>query len=153
MIMHYKIREALTAIKTFFNPRQKWLTRKIPNHWMDKDGLIELVLFECIKHYVEQEKGLQDQLDWDDELKNGFVCQEYVGRVKDVDSRLRKVYDYVKTERPALQKAHLDSYPELGTKGSYEELYGETNRLEQEIFDKDTEAMKTLIELRHYMWT
>lgn len=151
--MKYKIERIITNIKTFFNPRQKWLIKKIPNHWMDKDGLIELVLFECLIHYVEQEVGLQDKLDWDEELKNGFISEEYVANVKSIDGRLREAYDYVKYERPKLQKALDDSYPEFDAKGTYEELYGETNRLEQEICSKDTKAMQTIVELRQYMWT
>ena len=39
--------------------KQKWLTDKLDRAaWLDKDAIIEIVLFECLRHFVEEEKGL-----------------------------------------------------------------------------------------------
>lgn len=54
----YKIRRILDEIRWWWNPRQKWLIKKIPNHWIDKDYLWEICILEGIKHYVEQDGGL-----------------------------------------------------------------------------------------------
>jgi hypothetical protein len=62
MIMHY-IKHILRNIKEFFNPRQKWLLKKIPNSWCDKTELIKIVAFESIVHFVEEEKAFT-KIEW-----------------------------------------------------------------------------------------
>ena len=47
-------------IGAWFKPRQKWLTKTIPNTWCDKTSLIPHLLFTCLVNYVEDENGLQD---------------------------------------------------------------------------------------------
>lgn len=79
----------------WFNPRQKWLTKAIGNTWMDLDGVIETTLFECIKQYVEVEEGLVG--DWTNK--------------ESVKSELERAYQYVKYDRPLLQKKMDESYP------------------------------------------
>jgi hypothetical protein len=151
----YNIKSQISA---FFNPRQRWLTKKIPKTWHDKDGLIQIVLFECVVNYVEDENGLKDKIDWSEDMKNGHISQDYIDHVKDIDGRIRKVYEYITKTRPKLH-AQLDAaYPEyvglgLDITGTYEELYGEVNRIEKEISEKDTWAMQTIVELRECMWT
>jgi hypothetical protein len=36
---------------------------------------------------------------------------------------------------------------------TYEEKYGEVNRLEQLIQDKDTEVLSALVKYRHFFWS
>ena len=163
-------------ISAWFNPRQKWLTKTIPNTWCDKVTLIPHLLFECLIHYVEKEKGLQDQIDWSEDLKNGYVSQEYINDRQNRDATLRAVYNYVKTERAALEAAQDNSYPiplsstrDLFIKNEdgnstmrscddvygmpYEEAYAETNRLEKLIEEKDLWAMNTIVKYHQYLWT
>lgn len=163
-------------IEAWFNPRQKWLTRAIPNTWCDKTTLIPQLLFECLVHYVEEEKGLQDQLDWTSDLKDGHVTQDYIDTIYKRDAALRSAYNYIKFERPELQKQHENSYPEIKTpckemfavnKNGYntmrscEDLYGmpykqayaETNRLEKLIDKKDMVTMNVIVKYYQYMWT
>lgn len=162
-------------ISAWFNPRQKWLTETIPNTWCDKTTLIPHLLFECLIHYVEKEKGLQDQIDWSEDLKAGYVSQEYVNDHQNRDALLRAVYNYVKTERLELEAAHDNSYPiplspakDLFTKNedgnrtmrscedvygmAYAEAYAETNRLEKLIEEKDLWAMNTIVKYHQYLW-
>lgn len=164
------------SISAYFNPRQKWLTKTIPNRWCDKTSLIPHLLFTCLVHYVEEEKGLQDDYDYSEDLKAGFISQEYVNNVLTTDRELREVYNYIKTERPDLVEQHENSYPtpqqpntEFFTKGedghytlrsceelygmSYEEAYAETHRLEALLEEKDMWAMKTIIKHYQKMWT
>jgi hypothetical protein len=163
-------------IQAFFNPRQKWLTRTIPNTWCDKVSLVPHLLFTCLVHYVEDENGLQDQIDWSDDLEKGYTSQEYVDNVKSTDSELRSVYNYIKTERPQLEDQYNNSYPTPNSKGgdffvqdadgrytmrscedlyglSYEEAYAETHRLEKLIEEKDMSAMLTIVKHYQRLWT
>lgn len=163
-------------IETWFNPRQKWLTQTIPNTWCDKTYLIPQLLFECLVHYVEEEKGLQDQLDWTSDLKEGHVTQDYLDTIYKRDAALRSAYNYIKFERPELQLKHENSYPEIKTpckemlavnKDGYsimrscEDLYGmpckqayaENHRLEKLIEKKDMMTMKTIVKYYQYLWT
>ena len=163
-------------ISAWFNPRQKWLTKTIPNTWCDKTTLIPDLLFTCLIHYVEDEKGLQDEIDWGEDLKAGYVSQEYIDTIKTRSALFRAVYNYVKTERSELEAAHDNSYPiplsptkDLFTKNEdgnrtmrscltvygmpYAEAYAETNRLEKLIEEKDLWAMNTIVKYYQYMWT
>jgi hypothetical protein len=164
-------------IQAWFKPRQKWLTRTIPNTWCDKVTLIPHLLFACLVHYVEEEKGLQDEIDWSDDLEKGYVSQEYVDNVKATDSELRAVYNYIKVERPDLEKQHDNSYPTRSSAEindlfvedadgnctmrscedlygmSYAEAYAETTRLEKLIEEKDMWALQTIIKHYQKLWT
>lgn len=163
-------------ITSWLKPKQKWLTSTIPNTWCDKVTLIPHLLFECLIHYVEKENGLQDQIDWSDDIKKGYVSQEYIDTLKARDTELREVYNYVKTERAALEAAYDDSFPkplssfeDIFTKNesgnrlmrscedvygmSYKEAYAETNRLEKLIEEKDLWAMNTIVKYHQHMWT
>jgi hypothetical protein len=164
-------------ISAFFKPRQKWLTKTIPNTWCDKTALIPHLLFTCLTHYVEDEKGLRDHTDWTEDLEKGYISQEYVDSVKNTDNELREVYNYIKTERPELEKQHENSYPTPSSKAindlfikeedgnctmrsceelygmSYKEAYAEVHRLEALIEEKDMWAMKTIVKHYQKMWT
>jgi hypothetical protein len=163
-------------ISASFNPRQKWLTKSIPNTWCDKTTLIPHLLFECLIHYVEKEEGLQDQTDWSKDLKEGYVTQEYIDTMKTRDELLRAVYNYVKTERLVIESEQDNSYPiplsptkDLFTKNedgnrtmrtcddvygmSFTEAYAEVDRLEKLIEEKDMWAMNTIVKYYQYMWT
>ena len=164
-------------IQAFFNPRQKWLIRSIPNTWCDKVSLVPHLLFACLVHYVEDENGLQDQIDWSDDLEKGYISQEYLDNLKATDSELRSVYDYIKVERPDLEKKHEHSYPTHSSKAindlfvedadgnttmrsceelygmSYTEAYAETTRLEKLIEERDMWAMQTIVKHYQKLWT
>ena len=144
---------------SYFNPRQKWLTKEIPNTWCDKVELIPRLLFACLIDFVEKEKGLnQLDIDWSDDLEKGYVSQDYVDNVIKVYSELKDVYNYIKTERPSLQKQHDESYPDYPLPADmknlpYDELYSETNRLEKLIEEKDQWAMHAIVTRVGYLWT
>lgn len=159
MVSKVYIKNKWQSVKDFFNPRQKWLTKVIPNHWCDKTELVPLLLFTILIDFVEKENGL-DQLtvDWDSERT--FVSQEYIDAVMTNYGELKDAYYYVKHERPNLQKAHLDSYPDIdlsngrfSTKEPYEVAYRENNRLEKELQDKDMKAMMTIVKHYEILWT
>lgn len=151
--------DVVYPVTSWFNPKQKWLTRVIPNTWCDKTELIPQLLFACLIDFVEKEKGLgQLDIDWSKELEAGHVSQGYVDNVIKTYTELRDVYNYIKTERAQLEKQHNESYPdyplppELEGKGYYE-VYAETNRLEKLINDKDQWAMHAIVTHVGCLWT
>lgn len=123
-----------SSIKDFFFPKQRWLTNKIPNHWMDKPELIQLVLFEILIDYVENEEGLQDQIDFSAELAAGHIDQQYIDNVKAVDGELRRVYNYIKNERKALEENY-------------------NWKVYEDMDKKDMDAMATIVKYSGYLWT
>jgi hypothetical protein len=127
--------DVILPITTWFNPRQKWLTRIIPNRWCDKPELIQLVLFETLIDFVENEKGLsQLDIDWKKELEDKHVSQEYVDNVFKVYTELRDVYNYIKNERRTFEES-LDW------------------KVERELDRRDLEAMTTIVKYSGYLWT
>lgn len=147
------------GFKCFFNPKQKWLTKEIPNTWCDKVELIPRLLFASLIHFVEKENGLsQLNVNWDDDLKAGFISQEYIDNVNKTYGELKDVYEYVKNEREGLHKLLSESYPPFPLPPEmksmkYEELYGETNRIEELICNKDRWAMHTIVTHVGCLWT
>jgi hypothetical protein len=132
------------SLCAWFNPRQKWLTKHIKNTWQDKPELIKDILFACLVHYVEQEKGIQDPAIYDDDLKAGYISQEYYDSVVDLNTELQDVYNYIKNERPLLEKE------------ADEALNGDViDWLTKDavINDKDVWAMTTIAKYSPYLWT
>lgn len=159
MVSKFYIKDKWQVVKDFFNPRQKWLTKVIPNHWCDKTELVPLLLLAILIDFVEKENGL-DQLTIDWESERAFVSQEYIDAVMTNYGELKEAYEYIKHERPILQAAHDESYPEIdlsngrfGTKEPYEIAYRENNRLEKELQDKDLKAMMTIVKHHQLLWT
>jgi hypothetical protein len=128
-------------ISAFFNPRQKWLIDKIPNHWWDKDAIIETVLFECVVDYVEKEKGIACfRTDWSDDLKKGYVSQDYVDKVRRDEDSILAAYKYIKEERPKLVE-------------QIEQFDDNYFQYEEELYERDTRVLSTIVKLRGCLWT
>lgn len=144
------------SIRAYFNPRQKWLTNRIPNTWRDKTELIPDLLFTCLIDFVETEKGT-DQLnvDWSGAIDAGYVTQEYVDNIRLIYSEIQSAYEYVKNERPLIVKAYEDPFPDIVTRNSstYEGAYRENNRLEKLLEKHDYETMHTIIKHVELFWT
>jgi hypothetical protein len=125
--------------------QQKWLTDKLQGDWIDKDSIIEIVLFDSLIHYVEKEDGLNDICyDFSEELQKGHVRQDTVDAIKLRQKELNDVYLYLKNERPTL-KNYVDNWN--GTN------IDEFITLEDSLLDKDTELMNTIVKYRGYLWT
>lgn len=162
-------------IKCFFKPKQEWLTDIIPDTHCDKVELIPSLLFKCLVQYVEVEM----QNDWthgigytyEEELKLGYVTQEYVDHVMKIDKDLLKAYKWIVEGRVELKEKIDDAYPpsksisDMFTKtedGNYsmnpisEEdsaCYAEVTRLEIILSDKDIEAMQIIVKHHNSLWT
>jgi hypothetical protein len=174
----YHRRELKWDIICYFRPRQQWLVDKLPRQFCDKVELIPLVMFEMLIHFVEDEEGLDGI--WGPHYEESDTWKSIREPVR---KELEDAYNYIKTDRPLLQKELDESYPEALDGGSlldhvdpviqedgkikhytmrsceqiygmsYEEAYGEVHRLEKLIFERDTETMMTIIKHREYLWT
>ena len=149
-------------IKCFFNPRQKWLTKKIPNHWCDKVELIRIVLFESLVHYVDGEKCFE-VLAWEEEdYKDiGLNWKTLLNEKQERKAKILKCYDYITKQRPQLCIDLDKSYPEFNIDDlvavrktiNYLDTYGEAIRIEKLIEKLDNETLSTILELRQGLWT
>jgi hypothetical protein len=131
-------------ITAFFNPRQKWLTKLISNQWMDKPELIKDILFACLVHYVEEEKGINSSVFYETDYKEGHISKEYLDHCIEVNTDLQNVYNYIKTERPKF---------ELVIEREWKTNSRIAIKMESEMSDKDVWAMTTIAKYSPYLWT
>ena len=131
-------------ITAFFNPRQKWLTKLISNQWMDKPELIKDILFACLVHYVEEEKGINNPDFYETDYKEGHISKEYLDHCIEVNTDLQNVYNYIKTERPKF---------ELVIEREQDTNFRNAIKMESEMNDKDVWAMTTIAKYSPYLWT
>ena len=126
-------------IRPIFAPQNSRLRKTIPRTWSDITELIPNFLFECLKKFKEEEC---DHINWEsDEPHKKF----YTG--------LQLWYSYITIERNLMDVKISNSYPPRKAKGTYEELYGELNRLEEELKTKDTECLTWIINNREAFWS
>jgi len=152
-------------IVPIFKPQNTRLRKIIPRTWVDVSSLIEDVNFEFVKKFYEEE------------YIDGIVNWEQSGEDNVKFARwLEETYRYITVHRPKLQKDLDAAYPPLrpiedmfeesdtlykgqttfklkDREGTYEELYGEVNRIEQLIEDRDTEVLTEIVKRRQYFWT
>jgi hypothetical protein len=108
-------------------PRQKWLFKKLPNHWVDKDYIIMTIVFESIIHYVEEEEAFE-VIDWEHDEEH-----------RDLKRQIEKIYRWAKM-RPKVEK-RMEKY------NSFYGLY------ETILFKYDKHFAKETIEISDRLWT
>ena len=153
MWIYYRFLDYKSLISSFFFPRQKWLTKIIPNTWCDKTELIPSILYECLKHYVEKEKCFET-VDWDHHII-----------YKDAAKDIKECYKWITEDRPKIQ-AEIDRIISGGWSGvdslirelqsptkTYDERYPNLNNLELELENKDTHYLSLIVKHRGYLWT
>ncbi len=148
-----KIKRTVYAIQVYFNPRQKWLFKKIGNEWNDKDYIIETALFESMVHFWEAEDGeatIRYQFE-SIEAEDGSGAKEErdVERYltyKKVYRELSECYLWAKVRDQAWE--NLYSNPKIGR-----EAVEERARQEELLTANDTEVLQTIVRFRKYMWT
>ncbi len=155
MYLKYQIKNIYRKIQDFLFPKQKWLTSKIPNSWVDKDHLLEIVLSEALIHYVEGEKCFE-VINWDSRPEE----QEQA-------KMIREIYNWYKTWRKELQTKIDDLMDELFggedevlidvndffAKTRNKEKLAELTELENQLYSINTKHMIWLVENRNILWT
>lgn len=130
-------------IRFAINPRQKWLTKQIPNEWNDKVSLIKDLNFAMIVHFVEDEKCFE----MTDYEGSGEIHLKFA-------RELMECYMYITVRRPNLDKQYWASFPDDDKyTGDYLVDYAETNRLEKEIEEQDTKWLTWIVTNRNFLWT
>lgn len=149
----HSIRDCYYKGKCYFFPRQKWLTQKIPRVWQDKKNIIEICLFESLKHFVSK-----DGEDCFGVLLSGEKCHE---PQRTFMREVQENYNIITIDLPELEKQlaeewkNFENFQESFTKDiqSYEEKYGEIDKLEKEISDLKTKVMVWIVNNREELWT
>lgn len=147
MIIHYRIREFFNSIRYFFRPRQRWLTKVIPNHWCDKTELIYTIIETFIIHFVEGENALK-VIDWN-----------YTPDQKKFAEELQQKYDLIKNYLPALQKELQNEWDKIPPIKSIKEInnretdYSKINELEEKIDKIKTDICVWMVSNREYFRT
>lgn len=138
-----KLSRAYDWVRYKINPRQKWLKKQIPDSWCDKVSLVKDLNFAMIVHFIEGEKCF-DNTDYEGSSESHIKFAK----------ELRECYEYIKNERPRLDKIYWDSFPKDDAyTGDYNVDYADVNRLEKEIEDKDTKWLTWIVNNRGFLWT
>ena len=132
----------------WFVPCHKPVRDAVPRRWTDCTQLILDVNFAIIKEFVEEE---MNNVVWDDPDRT---------QVFEAGVWLRDSYEYITKERALLEEkynealASKDNLPlETRKAMTYDQKYGEANRIEQEIADKDEQVIMGLAKHRQWMWS
>jgi len=151
------------VIKPIFRPSNSRIRNSIPRQYRDVTSLIVDVNFEFIKAFYE------------DEYVDGVVDWTATENHKEFAEWLERSYTYIIDERPKLEKQKENSYPKMGLFDQlfeeiiddngkklfqfkddgipYDVKYGEVNRLEKLMVERDTDILNQLIKRRDYFWT
>ena len=149
-MMPWVIRDKWDKLRWWLRPRQIWLTKKIPNHWVDKDYLWEICILEGIKHYVEGERVFE------------VLCNDNPPEQAQFLKEVRQRYNEITLALPSLEKQVEDAWKKVPKwdikdintrKVDYDATYGEVDRLEKAISDLKTEIMEWAVKNREKIWT
>ena len=138
-------RTAKYKIRSIFKPFHQDIRNAIPREWADVTSLIVDVNFAMIKSFKKEAD--ESYVDWDGTENH----REFM-------NWLNSAVHWITIGRPKCE-AQVDAlYPphpltDLQKGKSYEELYGEVNKMEKLIEDTDTKILKQMIEYRGYFWT
>jgi len=148
----YKYKQIWYDIRDWFNPRQKWLIKKIPNHWVDKDTLWEICILEGIKHFVEKEKVFDVWCNDNPPEQAEFI--------KEVRENYRLVTEVLPSLESGMEMAWKDVPPTDFSKINrgmtsfqYDMTYGVIDRYEKEIVELKTKVMWWAVTNRNKLWT
>lgn len=150
----YSVKDKYYAVRDWFFPRHRWLTKKIPRSWRDKDSIIEICLFESVKHFVDP----------NGEDACGVLCSDSPENQKRFMEELKAMHRFITVVIPDLEKkleAAWDKVPHRTlndinrgmSDAEYEAMYGEVNRLEKEIEDLKDLVCEWVVKNRQDMWT
>jgi len=157
--MIQKLKDVLSPLYYVFNPQQRWLTKQFRRTWMDKDEIIFHTLFGCIVHWVEVEGVESRSICWDEDLKAGYVTQQYVDERQKIEDKITEIYLWHTNGRKSMkadaEKLLVDSVDLLYTNSSVyrSKFYKNFRKMNDKIEKQDQMYMKEIIGLANYLWT
>jgi hypothetical protein len=129
----YPIREFYyEKIKTIWAPQHSRIRKAVPKYWWDLDHVLQVVNFEIIKSFYEDEY-MAGIVDWEGTGGDSLKFTKW----------LEEAYTYITSYRKVLEKQIENAYPN----------YKKVEKLEKEMEDKDTEVLINLVKWRRHMWT
>lgn len=152
--IQHKYYDIRAYVCNLIHPPHPILRKAFPprTRWRDLSNLIlELNMAIILQFKAEADEGIVDW-SWN---------PEHV----EFKAWLDRAAHWFATERPVMEKAMEDAYPELTgsaidvfsgeayTKEKYEQMYGEVDRISRVIEDTDTMFLKQMIEYRGVFWT
>jgi hypothetical protein len=150
-------------IRTIFHPFNNNSRKIIGRSWKDFQTSIVEVNFAIVRDLVEQKSeynGIENLYaeylanpNSEFSVKESEPGYEIEQKWHNFRQQLFNCYKYITVKRPVLLQNIEDSYPELGAKGSYEELYGKLNNTETELEKQDSFWLKWIIDNRNFFWT
>jgi hypothetical protein len=130
--------------------RNKWVMKAIGKQWCDKDYMMIQFFSALIIHFVEEEKAFEvtwwgdmDDIDYEPCAQELEYFNKVGPELKKKKKIIEKAYKYFKKERPKLER-EMDASWIYSDKG---------DKMESELFEKDTEILKSIIEIRGTLWT
>jgi hypothetical protein len=144
-IMWRRIKDFKYKIKCFFFPMHQEIRKAIPRTWTDITSLVVDVNFAMILSFKKEAD--ESLVNWDGtpqhrEFKNWLDSSAHwitVGKPN------------CQAQADVLHPPHPLTDFQKGK--SYEELYGELNKMEKLISETDSNILKQMIDYRDYMWT
>jgi hypothetical protein len=132
-------------IRSIFKPFHQDIRNVVPREWADINDLIVSVNFAMIKSFKKEAD--ESHVDWDGtekhrEFKNWLDSAAHwimIGKPK------------CQAQADALHPPH--PFDDLQKGKTYEELYGEMNKMEKLMEDTDSKILREMIEYRGYFWT
>lgn len=139
------VREARYTIKCFFKPYHSDIRKAVPHKWADVSSLVVDVNFAMLLSFKKEAD--ESCVDWDG-TENHRKFKNW----------LDSAAHWITVGRPNC-KAQADAlYPPYPLPGNmrqwtYDQLYGELNKMEKLINETDSNIIKQMIDYREYMWT
>lgn len=138
-------RKVKNGVRWVFNPCHQDLRKAIPRSWSDISDLIVDVNFAMILSFKKEAD--ESHVDWDGTEKH-----------REFKNWLDSAAHWITVGRPNCQAQADALYPEyplsdLQKGKSYEELYGELNKIEKLIEETNSNIIKQMVDNREYFWT
>lgn len=135
-------------LKTLFS-KQNWLIKNLPNHKLSCDDLVRECLFNILVHFIDHEKGLEDNY-WIED-GDGF----------DVKEKLLDCYLWITTNRDILVSKlaqTIKDFPDIPENDSLlkflsEHYVQDVVKIQQELKDKDNNVLDFILKHREYLTT
>jgi hypothetical protein len=155
----WEIKGRYYKVRDYFFPRQSWVMGGLPKSWMDKDAVITQVLFNCVIHFIEKEEALTT-VDWAGSFPEGEkFCEELIACYNwaksghaQMEEKMSAAYPPTRSFEEMFVKLPNGNSQYISSEKSYEEEYGEVNKIEKELDETDEKWLTWIIQNRKYLW-
>jgi hypothetical protein len=149
-------------ISTRLFPRQRWLTSRIPRWYVDVPEIIDLVLYESLINYWENdgEESLRHQYEafhiGDESLSKAGWSEEDIKKEHDKNYEcyctLLEAYQWAR-ERKVLRVDINRVISHFRKTKEVKKVYNWFNTIEEHILKEDDRHLQNIVKYRAYLWT